>query len=105
MLVTALKSLFEHKHDENSERIKRRPQHDIHPGGARPDPCSQRDMFQHQHNFGQDQRANQRHRPVTKCDAIFGEDQVLEQQQRGKPRGEIESGQGQGLDLVFEFLL
>ena len=60
MFVPSLESLFEKKHNEHAQGIQGRAQQDIQQRRLRPDPRSQRDMLQHEHDLSEDQCADQR---------------------------------------------
>ena len=68
-------------------------------------PGSQRDVLENQHDLGENQHPDDHHRQPVKGNLVFGEEQFLERHQGAYPTTEIKTGQCQGFDLLFEFLL
>ena len=59
MFVPPFESALEHQQYEHAQEIQGRAQDDLNPHRPGAEPRSQRDMFEHEHDLGEDQGANQ----------------------------------------------
>jgi hypothetical protein len=57
-------------------------------------------VLHHDHDLGDDQRADDRDRQATKLDLLHGEHQPLEEDHHSEAGGKIERDQPNGLDLA-----
>jgi hypothetical protein len=103
VFMPGFESLLEKKHYEYAEAIQAGAHGHMGQRGPIPSQGSERHFLQHEHDLGDDQRADERNRQAVELDVVFREDKPLENQHHEKLRCKKERGQPHRSDLVAQF--